>query len=213
MLAAPCTLSTRAFKTLSLFAEGLLRELLVIDAIIESANALMDKSIAAFEVELAKVRTGRAHPSLLDHIKVNCYDSEMPIAQMATVSVADGRTLAITPWDKAIIPKIERALITAEMGLNPSTAGTVIRVTLPSLTEERRGEFVKLVRALAEDARVAVRNIRREANANIKTLLKDKDIAEDDERSAQVKVQKLTDQMIESINARLLKKEAELTTV
>lgn len=181
--------------------------------IINSSKKRMDRSLAAFQAELAKVRTGRAHPSILDHVKVNCYDQEMPINQVASVNVEDARTLTITPWDKSLLPVIEKSLTTAELGLNPSTSGGVIRVFMPQLNEERRNELVRVVRAEAEGARVSVRNIRRDANNDVKEMLKDKVITEDDERRAQAQIQKLTDSMIEEIDRLLAAKEQELMTI
>lgn len=177
------------------------------------AKARMDKSLDAFQSELAKIRTGRAHPSILDHVKVKCYDQDMPINQVASINVEDARTLAITPWDKSVLPLVEKALASADLGLNPSTSGDVIRVFMPQLNEERRNELVRAVRAEAENARVSVRNIRRDANNEAKELLKDKAITEDDERRSHTQIQKLTDSMIEEIDRLLAVKEQELMTI
>ncbi|HET7674895.1 MAG TPA: ribosome recycling factor [Gammaproteobacteria bacterium] len=179
----------------------------------KDAGERMKKSIATFRDDLAKVRTGRAHTSLLDHVMVSYYGSEVPISQAANISVADARTLTVTPWDKTLVPAIEKAIMTADLGLNPATAGTVIRVPLPPLNEERRRELVRVVRNEAEGARVAIRNIRRDALADLKGLLKDKQISEDDDRRAQDEVQKLTDRFIADVESVLADKEAELLEV
>ena len=157
----------------------------MIEDIKQDAYKRMQKSIEAFKAELSKIRTGRAHPTLLNHVMVDFYGSEVPIGQAANITVEDARTLAVTPWDKSMVPIIEKAIMTSDLGLNPSTAGAVIRVPMPPLTEERRKELVKVVRELAENSRVAVRNIRRDANNDLKNLAKDKDISEDDERRGQ----------------------------
>ncbi len=173
----------------------------------------MNKSIEAFKIELSKIRTGRAHVSLLNHITVDFYGSEVPIGQAANLSVEDSRTLAVTPWDKSMVPVIEKAILTSDLGLNPSTAGTVIRVPMPPLTEERRKELVKVVRELAENARVAVRNIRRDGNNDLKALAKDKDISEDEEHKGQELVQQVTNQSTNEIEALLQAKEKELMEI
>nr|WP_284694988.1 ribosome recycling factor [Photobacterium galatheae] len=173
----------------------------------------MEKSVEALKTQLAKVRTGRAHPSLLDGIQVEYYGSNTPLRQVANVIAEDARTLAITVFDKELTPKIEKAIMMSDLGLNPSSAGTVIRVPLPPLTEERRKDLVKVVRAEAEQGRVAVRNIRRDANADVKALLKDKEISEDDDRRAQDDIQKLTDAAVKKIDAILEAKEKELMEV
>nr|WP_202601995.1 ribosome recycling factor [Photobacterium halotolerans] len=173
----------------------------------------MDKSVEALKTQLAKVRTGRAHPSLLDGIQVEYYGSNTPLRQVANVIAEDARTLAITVFDKELTPKIEKAIMMSDLGLNPSSAGTVIRVPLPPLTEERRKDLVKVVRAEAEQGRVAIRNIRRDANAEVKALLKDKEISEDDDRRAQDDIQKLTDAAVKKIDTILEAKEKELMEV
>lgn len=170
----------------------------------------MGKSIEALRDDLARLRTGRAHPGLLDHVMVNYYGNPTPLNQVANVSVQDSRTLTITPWEKNIIAAIEKAILQANLGLNPATSGTVIRVPLPPLTEERRKEMIKLVRHEGEAARVAIRNIRRDANSEIKTLLKDKKISEDEERRAQDEIQKLTDKYIAEVEKVLVEKEKDL---
>lgn len=185
----------------------------MIEEIKEDARQRMGKSIEALKHELSKIRTGRAHPSLLDHIKVDYYGAEVPLAQAANIAVEDARTLSITPWEKQMVPVIEKAIMTSDLGLNPNTAGTVIRIPLPPLTEERRRDLVRIVRHEAENARVAVRNIRRDANSDFKELLKEKEISEDEERRAQEAIQKLTDQFVEQIDQLLAAKEAELMEV
>ncbi len=185
----------------------------MINEVKQDALNRMGKSIEAFKVELSKIRTGRAHVSLLNHITVDFYGSEVPIGQAANLSVEDSRTLAVTPWDKSMVPVIEKAILTSDLGLNPSTAGTVIRVPMPPLTEERRKELVKVVRELAENARVAVRNIRRDGNNDLKSLAKDKDISEDDEHKGQELVQQVTNQSTDEIEDLLQTKEKELMEI
>ncbi len=185
----------------------------MINEVKQDALNRMNKSIEAFKIELSKIRTGRAHVSLLNHITVDFYGSEVPIGQAANLSVEDSRTLAVTPWDKSMVPVIEKAILTSDLGLNPSTAGTVIRVPMPPLTEERRKELVKVVRELAENARVAVRNIRRDGNNDLKALAKDKDIAEDEEHKGQELVQQVTNQSTNEIEALLQAKEKELMEI
>ena len=185
----------------------------MINDIKKDALTRMNKSIEAFKVELTKIRTGRAHVSLLNHITVDFYGSEVPIGQAANLTVEDSRTLAVTPWDKSMVSAIEKAIRTSDLGLNPTTAGTVIRVPMPPLTEERRKELVKVVRDLAENARIAVRNIRRDANNDLKSLAKDKDISEDDEHKGQELVQQVTNQSTDEIEALLQVKEKELMEI
>ncbi|NAW65601.1 ribosome recycling factor [Photobacterium halotolerans] len=185
----------------------------MINDIKTDAQTRMDKSVEALKTQLAKVRTGRAHPSLLDGIQVEYYGSNTPLRQVANVIAEDARTLAITVFDKELTPKIEKAIMMSDLGLNPSSAGTVIRVPLPPLTEERRKDLVKVVRAEAEQGRVAIRNIRRDANAEVKALLKDKEISEDDDRRAQDDIQKLTDAAVKKIDTILEAKEKELMEV
>ena len=185
----------------------------MINDIKQDALSRMNKSIDAFKVELTKIRTGRAHVSLLNHITVDFYGSEVPIGQAANLSVEDARTLAVTPWDKSMVPVIEKAIMSSDLGLNPSTAGTVIRVPMPPLTEERRKELVKVVRELAENSRIAVRNIRRDANNDLKSLLKDKDISEDEDHKGQDMVQQVTNQSTDEIEALLQTKEKELMEI
>ncbi|MDD5037484.1 MAG: ribosome recycling factor [Methylococcaceae bacterium] len=173
----------------------------------------MRKSIESLKHELAKIRTGRAHPSLLEHVHVNYYGNEVPISQVANVTVEDARTLAITPWERNMISVIEKAIMTSDLGLNPATNGPVIRVPLPALTEQRRKDLIKVVRAEAENGRVAIRNIRRDANNELKAALKDKLISEDEEKRSGEQIQKLTDQHIKEIDGLLEEKEADLLAI
>lgn len=185
----------------------------MIDEILQDARVRMGKSVEAFKGELSKIRTGRAHPSLLDHIKVDYYGSEVPLAQAANVTVEDSRTLMVSPWEKPMVAVIEKAIMKSDLGLNPNTAGTVIRIPMPPLTEERRKDMVRIVRAEAEGARVAIRNIRRDANNDFKELLKEKEISEDDERRAGDDIQKLTDKFVQDADKLLAEKEAELMEI
>lgn len=185
----------------------------MIDEIIEDAEVRMGKSVSSLQTELTKIRTGRAHPSLLDHITVEYYGAETPLTQVANVSVEDSRTLSITPWENDMVTHIEKAIMKSDLGLNPSSAGTVIRIPMPQLTEERRRDLVRVVRNEAEQGRVAIRNIRRDANSDFKDLLKEKEISEDECRQAEDNIQKLTDKYIASIDEVLAKKETELMEV
>lgn len=181
--------------------------------IIKDADVRMDKSVAAFKDELNKIRTGRAHTSLLDHITVEYYGSEVPLNQVASVGVEDARTLTVAPWDKQMVSVVEKAIISSDLGLNPATAGMVIRVPLPALTEERRRDLVRVVRHEAEGARVAIRNIRRDAIHHVKELLKEKEITEDDERRSEDEIQGLTDKHVAQVDEILSAKEGELMEV
>ncbi len=185
----------------------------MIESIKKDANQRMDKSIESLKVELSRIRTGRAHPSLLDHVLVDFYGSEVPIGQAANVSNSDSRTLSIQPWDKSMVAVIEKAIINSDLGITPTSAGEVIRISLPPLTEERRKDLVKIVKAEGENAKVAIRNIRRDANSAVKKLLNDKDITEDDERRAETDIQKLTDSHVATVDAVLSEKEKELLEV
>lgn len=185
----------------------------MINDIKSDADTRMGKSIEALKHELAKIRTGRAHPSLLEHIQVPFYGSMVPISQAASVAVADARTLTLTPFDKGMVSVIEKAIMTSDLGLNPMSAGTTIRVPMPPLTEERRRDLTKVVKHEGENAKVAVRNIRRDAIADVKELLKSKEITEDDERKAGEAIQKLTDKHIETIDKLLADKEKELMEI
>lgn len=186
---------------------------MTLDTIIQDAQERMKKSIHSLEAGLVKLRTGRAHPSLLDHIQVNYHGSEMPLNQVASIAVDGARMLTVTPWEKNMVAVIEKAIMTSGLGLNPSSAGLVIRIPMPALTEERRRSLVKIVRDEGEAARVAIRNIRRESNQHLKDLLKAKDLNEDDERRGQADIQKITDKFIEQADALITKKEQELMAV
>lgn len=185
----------------------------MIDDIIDDARERMGKSVESFRGDLARLRTGRAHPSLLDHIMVNYYGTPTPLNQTANVSVEDARTLTLTVWDRSAIEAVEKAILESNLGLNPNTAGTVIRIPLPALTEERRKELIKVLKGEAEQARVAVRNIRRDVLAQFKELVKSKDISEDDERRAQETTQKLTDEHVKRIEEIVAAKEKEMLEV
>ena len=179
----------------------------------KTAEQKMTKSVDALKHDLSKVRTGRAHTGLLDHLNVDYYGTPMPIAQCANITLADARTIAVQPWEKKMVPVIEKAIRDSDLGLNPATSGDVIRVPMPALTEERRKELIKVVRHEAENARVAVRNVRRDGNEQLKKLLKDHAVAEDDERHAQTDVQKLTDRFIAEIDKILQAKETDLMAI
>ena len=182
----------------------------MIDEILQDADVRMGKSIEALKGELTKLRTGRAHTSLLDHITVDYYGTETALNQVATVSVADARMLTVTPWEKNMVQAVEKAIMTSNLGLNPATSGTVIRVPLPALTEERRRDMIKVVRSEGEQTKVAIRNIRRDGNSDFKDLQKDKEISEDQERQAETAIQKLTDKRIAEVDAVLEVKEKDL---
>jgi len=185
----------------------------MIDDLQKRTAERMAKSIESLRHELAKIRTGRAHPSLLDHVTVSYYGNEVPLSQTANVTVEDSRTLAVTPWERTMVQAIEKAIMSSDLGLNPSTAGTVIRVPMPALTEERRRDLTKVVRHEGENTRVAIRNIRRDANTELKNALKDKLIPEDDERRSQEQIQKLTDQYVKEVDALLEVKEKDLMAI
>jgi len=179
----------------------------------KTAEQKMGKSIEAFKNDLHKIRTGRAHPGLLDQVQVDYYGSMVPISQVANVSLLDARTISVQPWEKGLGPKIERAIRESDLGLNPSSQGDLLRVPMPALTEERRKELTKVVRNAGEDAKIAVRSVRREGNEQLKKLLKEKLVAEDDERRAQDEVQRLTDRTIAEIERLVQGKEAEVLAV
>ncbi len=179
----------------------------------KDAQTRMQKSIDALRHNLAKVRTGRATTALVDHIKVNSYGSDMPLSQVASVAVTDARSLTITPWDKQMVSAVEKALINSDLGLTPNTAGMTIRINIPPLTEERRKELTKVVHSEAEDAKVAIRNIRRDANQQVKDMLKDKAVTEDDVRKSEDDVQKMTDKAIKDVDEVVKSKEQELMAV
>ena len=185
----------------------------MINDVKNTAEQKMGKSVEALKADLGKVRTGRAHTGLLDHIQVDYYGTMMPLSQVANVTLADARTIGVQPWEKKMIPVVEKAIRDSDLGLNPATSGDLIRIPMPALTEERRRELTKVVHKDAENARIAVRNIRRDANEQLKKLLKDKQCSEDDERHAQVDVQKLTDRFIAEIDKVMHAKEADLMAV
>jgi ribosome recycling factor len=179
----------------------------------KDARVRMGKSLESLRHELAKIRTGRAHPSLLEHVHVDYYGSEVPISQAASVSVEDSRTLSVTPWDKSMVQVIEKAILRSDLGLNPATAGQVIRIPLPPLTEERRRELGKVVHHEGENTKIAIRNIRRDAIHHIKDLLKEKEISEDDERKAETEIQNVTDTAVGKADGIVAEKEKELLEI
>jgi len=185
----------------------------MINDIKKTAEQKMAKSLEALKADLSKVRTGRAHTGLLDHIHVDYYGAPTPLAQVANVTLADARTIGVQPFEKKMIPVVEKAIRDADLGLNPATSGDLIRIPMPALTEERRKELTKVVHKEAEGARIAVRNIRRDANDHLKKLLKDKQCSEDDERHALVDLQKLTDRFIAEIDKLMAQKEADLMAI
>ncbi len=185
----------------------------MLEDIKKDAGTRMRKSLDALRSELAKIRTGRAHPSLLEHVHVDYYGSEVPINQAANVVVEDARTLAVTPFDKSMTQTIEKAIMTSDLGLNPTTAGTVIRIPLPPLTEERRRDLGKVVHGEGENAKIAIRNIRRDANQSLKELLKEKEISEDDERRAEGEIQQITDKHVGQVDEIVAEKEKELMEI
>lgn len=182
----------------------------MLEDIKKDADERMGKSVNSLRGEMTKIRTGRAHTSLLDHLTVEYYGSEVPLNQVANVGIEDSRTLVVSPWEKEMVAVVEKAIMNSDLGLNPATAGTVIRVPLPPLTEERRKDMIRIVRNEAENARIAVRNIRRDALSDAKELLKEKEIGEDDERRAADVVQAMTDKHVAAIDAVLGEKESEL---
>ena len=179
----------------------------------KDAATRMTKCVQTFQADLKKLRTGRAHPSLVEHLKVDYYGSEVPLQQVASIAVEEGRTLVISPWEKSVVQAIEKAIFKSDLGLTPMTAGTVIRIPMPPLTEERRREITKVLRHDAENARVAVRNVRRDVMNEIKHKMKDKHLSQDDERRAETDVQKLTDKHIADIDGLLAGKEKEVMQV
>ena len=185
----------------------------MVDDIKKDAGVRMAKSVEALRNEFGRIRTGRAHASLLDHVTVSYYGSDVPLNQVASITVSDPRTLAISPWEKKIVPDIEKAIIRSDLGLNPISGSDVIRVPLPPLTEQRRKEMTRVVRQEAEQAKVAVRNIRRSANQQLKALIKDEHISEDAEKRAEADVQKLTDHHIARIDSVLAEKEHDLMEI
>ncbi len=185
----------------------------MINDIQKDAESRMHKSVEAVKNDLSKIRTGRPHPSLLNHVTVDYYGSEVPIGQVANVAVEDSRTLTVTPWEKSMVQAVEKAIMTSDLGLNPATAGTVIRVPMPPLTEERRRDLTKVVKQEGEQGKVAIRNIRRDANSDIKSLLKDKDISEDEARGGEEAIQKITDKYITEVDKLVEEKEQDLLSI
>jgi ribosome recycling factor len=185
----------------------------MLDDIKKDAVSRMGKCVETFQADLKKMRTGRAHPSLIENLKIDYYGTDTPLKQVANISVEDARTLVVSPWEKSMVQAIEKAIHKSELGLNPISAGTVIRLPLPPLTEERRRDITKVVRADAENARVAVRNVRRDVIADVKEALKEKLITQDDEKKAEVEIQKLTDKYIGDIDTQLAAKEKEILQV
>lgn len=185
----------------------------MLEDIEKDATQRMAKSVAALKQELTKIRTGRAHASLLDHITVKYYGSQVPLNQVANVGVEDSRTLTVTPWERDMVAPIEKAIVNSDLGLNPASAGTVIRVPLPALTEERRKDMIRVVRQEAEGGRVAIRNIRRDAIGDLKDLLKEKLIGQDDERRAEEAIQSITDKYVAQVDQALAVKESELMEI
>ncbi len=185
----------------------------MLDEIREDAKVRMQKSFENLEVNFAKIRTGRAHPSILDSITVDYYGSQVPISQVANINLEDSRTLTVQPWEQPMVAVVEKAIMTSDLGINPVTVGNLMRIPMPPLTEERRRDFIKVAKSEAEQARVAIRNIRRDANSAVKSLLKDKDITEDDARQSDDQIQKLTDDVIKKVDAALADKEASLMDI
>jgi len=185
----------------------------VIDDLKKDAEERMKKAVESVSKAFARIRTGRAHPSILDDVRVEYYGQETPLQQVANVNVEDARTLSISPWEKSMVPIIEKAIMKSDLGLNPSTSGEVVRVPLPALTEDSRKEYVRHARNEAENGRVAVRNVRRDVNSDIKELLKEKEITEDDERRANDEIQKITDKYTAQIDEMLKSKESDLMAI
>lgn len=185
----------------------------MINDVLKESEDRMKKSLVSLDTAFNRIRTGRAHPSILDSVRVNYYGSEMPIQQVANVNVEDARTLSIAPWEKKMVQEIEKAIMKSDLGLNPSNNGDVIRVPMPMLTEQTRKNYTKQAKAEAENARVAVRNIRRDANTQFKDFLKDKAISEDDARRAEQNIQKMTDNYIAIIDKKYADKEADLLSI
>jgi len=185
----------------------------MINDILKDAEQRMQKSIDSMRAEMAKIRTGRASPALIDHLTVDYYGTATPISQVANISVQDARTLAVQTWEKNMVTVVERAIMEANLGLNPMTAGDLIRIPMPPLTEERRKEMVKVAASEGESGKVAIRNIRRDANGDFKSLLKDKEISEDEEKQAEANIQTLTDKYVAQVDVIVKEKEAEILTV
>lgn len=185
----------------------------MINDIKQDAEKRMRKTVESLKHEMSKIRTGRANASLLDHVQVDYYGNLTPLTQLANITSSDSRTLLVTPWEKSMVAAIEKAILTSDLGLNPATAGAAIRVPMPALTEERRKEMIRIVRGEAEQGRVSIRNVRRDANTQLKELVKDKSIPEDEERRANDAIQKLTDQFIAEVEVVLTQKEKDLMEI
>ncbi|GKT12363.1 MAG: ribosome recycling factor [Thiomicrorhabdus sp.] len=185
----------------------------MLNEIRDDAQSRMQKSFENLETNFAKIRTGRAHPSILDSITVDYYGSMVPISQVANINLEDSRTLTVQPWEQPMVAAVEKAIMTSDLGINPATTGNLIRIPMPPLTEERRRDFIKVARSEAEHARVAIRNIRRDANGDVKSLLKDKDITEDEARQSDDVIQKLTDDVVKKVDAALSAKETTLMDI
>ena len=181
--------------------------------VIKESEGRMKKCIESFKIEVGKLRTGRASPNILDHVRVEYYGNTVPIHQVSTIHVSDARTLTLSPWEKKMIPVIEKAILNADLGLNPVTSGDIIRVPMPPLNEERRKELIKVVRQEAENARVAIRNVRRDANTVIKEMLKTKQITEDEERRYAEHIQTLTDKLVKEVDQLTTSKESDLMAI
>jgi len=182
----------------------------MLNEIVEDAKSGMEKSLGALEAAFKKIRTGRATPSLLDSIKLDYYDKPTPLSQVASISIEDAKTLAIVPWEKGIVQQIEKSIMESDLGLNPATSGDTIRVILPDLTEETRRDFIKKAKAEAENAKVSIRNVRREGNTQLKEFLKEKEISQDEERQGEEQIQKLTDLFVDKIDSTFEAKEKDL---
>ena len=185
----------------------------MLDEIIADAEERMEKSLHSLDIALNKIRTGRAHPGILDSVIVSYYGTDTPIQQVANITVEDARTIAVTPWEKNLLSDVEKAIMKADLGLNPSNNGDVIRIAMPALTEETRKEYTRQAKQEAENARIAIRNIRRDANTDSKELLKEKKVSEDEERKAEQTIQKLTDSFVEKIEKKYEEKEVDLLTI
>lgn len=185
----------------------------MLNEIREDAQERMQKSFENLEVNFAKIRTGRAHPSILDSITVDYYGSQVPISQVANINLEDSRTLTVQPWEQPMVAVVEKAIMTSDLGINPVTVGNLMRIPMPPLTEERRRDFIKVAKAEAEQTRVAIRNIRRDANGDVKALLKDKEITEDEARQSDDAIQKITDEIVKKVDAALAEKESSLMDI
>lgn len=185
----------------------------MIETIVKDAEQRMEKSLSSLELAFNKIRTGRAHPSILDTVMVSYYGADTPLNQLANITVEDGRSLVVVPWERALIGEVEKAIMKSDLGLNPSSNGESIRVPMPALTEETRKEYTKQAKAEAENARVAIRNIRRDANGSVKDLLKDKSISEDDQHRAEDRIQKITDKFTASVDSHFSIKETDLLSI